>query len=256
MRDKTSLDETGWSEWLRAWRESPEGRAYNDARILTSVALGPDGSFRFDDVPPGEYRLSIRVNGESFRDRGPFAPLTWTFAVPRIAGGRSDESLDLGMKRLRTQTRPEVGQPAPPFEVTTADGRKLAIPGDFAGKYLLLDFGSLWDDQSRLQIVRMNDVFARFGKDERFRLLSLIFAADQPESRAFVAGKAQPWPQAIVGPVANPIADAYGVNEDRPFPAAILIGPDGRIAARDLFYGGIGAVISGTLGIQEPSAKP
>jgi len=256
MRGKTSLSDRGWSQWLRTWHKTPEGRAYADARVLISVAPAPDGSFRFDDVPPGEYRVTIRVNEPDHgRDRGPFAPLTRTFAVPPIPGGRTDEPLDLGAARLRIRAKPKPGDPAPPFEATTVDGKKLTIPGDFAGKFLLLDFGTMWDDQSRLQVVRMNDVFARFGKDDRFSLLSLIMAADRPESRAFVAEKGEPWPQSIVGPLANPIADAYGVEPDG-FPAALVIGPDGRIVARDLGYAEIGKAIAKALGIREPAPKP
>ena len=257
MRGKTSISDTGWSQWSRAWSKTPEGQAYANARVLVSVMLAPDGSFRFDDIPPGEYRITIQVNDpDRGRERGPFAPLMRTFAVPPIPGGRTDEPLDLGAARLRVRVNKlKAGDPAPAFEATSVDGKKLAIPGDFAGKFLLLDFGTMWDDQSRLQVVRMNDVFARFGKDDRFRLLSLVMAADRPESRAFVAEKGEPWPQAIVGPPANPIADAYGVEPDG-FPAALLIGPDGRIVARDRHIAAIGEAIAKALGIQEPAPKP
>ena len=111
----------------------------------------------------------------------------------------------------------------------------------------------MWDSQSRLQITRINEVAERFGKDDRFALLSLLMAASRPESREFVAEKGQPWPQAIVGPLSNPIADAYGIEEDD-VPAAILIGPDGKIAARDLHYQKIGEAIAREL--QDHDAKP
>ena len=259
MRGKTSLSDPGWSEWLRSWPRTAEGRAYADARFATTVQLGPDGSFRVDDVPPGEHRVTIRV-AELTRplDRGPFAAMTRTFEVPSIAGGRADEPLDLGVLRLRVRSRPKAGDPAPRFEVRTVAGNKLTVPDDFAGKLLLLDFGTLWDDQSRLQVVRLNDVFARFGKDERFAMLSLLMAADRDESRAFVAEKGQPWTQAVAGPIDNPITDAYGIEDsDFPgdFPAAVLVGPDGRILAPDLRYQAIGEAVGKALAPPGPE-KP
>jgi beta-lactamase regulating signal transducer with metallopeptidase domain/protocatechuate 3,4-dioxygenase beta subunit len=253
IRGKTSLNDHAWSDWSQAWRKTPEGRAYADARVAIAVSLAPDGSFRIDDVPPGDYRITIRVNEENTRDRGPFAEFSREIVIPPIPGGRSDDPLDLGPLRLKARTYLKAGDPAPAFVVTTVDGKRLSVPNDFRGKFLLLDIGAIWEDQSRLQVTRMNEVFARFGKDDRFALLSLVMAADRPDSRTFVAEKGEAWPQAIVGPLSNPIAEAYGIEESNIF-GAILIGPDGKIVARDLYYQKIGEAIA--QGLQGPGAKP
>ncbi len=257
FRGVLSLEHQVWSNWSPAWEKTAEGRAYRAATTRVIVNLAPDGSFRIDDVPPGTYRLILRVNDvETGRDHGPFVPIVRTFTVPPMEGGRSDDPLDLGVVPLRVRTQPKVGDPAPPFQVTTVDGRPLNIPGDFAGKFLLLDFGTMWDRQSRLQIARMNDVFARFGANERFRLVSLLMAADQADARAFVVAKGQTWPQVIAGPLDNPIATAYGIEPDN-FPAAILIGPEGRIVARDLWSQKIGEAVGQALGVPEqPQPQP
>jgi hypothetical protein len=49
---------------------------------------------------------------------------------------------------LRRKASLKTGDPAPAFEETTVDGRKLSVPGDFKGKVLLLDFGAIWETQS------------------------------------------------------------------------------------------------------------
>jgi peroxiredoxin len=139
------------------------------------------------------------------------------------------------------------GDPAPAFEVTTVDGKRLAVPGDFQGKVLLLDFGTRWDPQSPFQITRLNDVHAKFGDDPRFVILSLTLAADDAETRKYVADKGEPWPQAIVGPFPSPIASAYGFH-DVNVPSAILIGPDGKLAAPRLFSAEIAKVVGEVLG--------
>jgi beta-lactamase regulating signal transducer with metallopeptidase domain/protocatechuate 3,4-dioxygenase beta subunit len=248
FRGKTSLQDGESSRWLQQWRESAEGRDYRDRRVAESIGLSPDGSFRLDDVPAGEYRLSLRVNEQApFGETGPFARLVQVFTVPPVPGGRSDEPLDLGPLRLRPRVTLKPGDPAPGFEVTTVDGKRLAVPGDFQGKVLLLDFGTLWDQQSAIQITRLNDVYQKFGKDPRFVILSLTLAADDAETRKYVADKGEPWPQAIVGPFPNPIATAYGVHDWNVW-GAILIGPDGKLAAPRLFSAEIARTVGEVLG--------
>ncbi len=81
FRGKTTKDGHAWYEWQQRWHQSPEGHDYMNRRVSLGVVLAPDGSFRIDDVPPGDYRLAIRVNGESTfhvalmrrRESGPFS---------------------------------------------------------------------------------------------------------------------------------------------------------------------------------------
>ncbi len=247
FRGKTSLENREWSEWSQRWYDSAEGREYEEQRVAMNVGLQPDGSFRIDDVLPGEYRLSVRVNEESPNHNiSPFARIVHVFTVPPIAGGQSDEPLALGALQLQPRLVLKVGEPAPAFEVTTVDGKKLAVPGDFKGKVLLLDFGTMWDMQSRLQVPRLNEVHQKFGKDPRFTILSLLSAADNTEARKFIEEKGQQWDQAIIGSMSNPISSAYGVD-DQKTPAAIVIGPDGKVLAKDLWYRAIGKAVGAAL---------
>ena len=170
-----------------------------------------------------------RANRRAARSRdgvppGPFARIIKIFTIPAMPGGRSDEPLDLGVMRLMPRSTLKVGEPAPAFEVTTVDGNKLAVPRDFQGKVVLLDFSTLWDMQSALQIARLNDVNQKHGKNPRFAMLSLTCADENDATRKYIADKGEPWPQAIVGPLANAISAAYDIDDEN-VPAAILIGP-------------------------------
>jgi beta-lactamase regulating signal transducer with metallopeptidase domain len=255
FRGKTMQDGRAWVEWQQRWHQSPEGHDYMNRRVSLGVALAPDGSFRIDDVPAGEYRLAIRVNGESAvhvalttrSEFGPFSHIIRIFTVPPVPGGRSEEPVDLGALRLEPRRALEVGQPAPAFEVTTVEGNKLAVPGDFRGKFLLIDFGTLWDIEAPTHIARLNELNQKFGKATRFAMLSLTFEPDTAESRKSIAEKGEPWPQAIAGPLSNPIASAYGID-DVNVSTAILIGPDGKIAAKDLWREKIGKTLDDVLG--------
>jgi hypothetical protein len=252
-RGKTSLG-AKWNDWLHGAAGSPEGRAYARRRVAIGVGLEPDGSFRIDDVPPGEYRLAVRVLGlDQFhvtathgRAPGPFERIVRTFTVPEMPEGRSDP-LDLGLMRLRPRAPLEVGMSAPAFEITTVEGERLAVPRDFRGKHLLVDFGTTWDRQAGVQITRLNAVNQKFSEDPRFAMLSLTFAADNSETRKFIKDKGESWPQAIVGPLSNPISLAYAVDDEN-VPVTILISPDGTILAKDLYYDKIAKAVGEALG--------
>jgi hypothetical protein len=253
-RGKTALGPE-WSQWLRSWPMNPEGRAYEGQRFGSAVGLGRDGSFRIEDVPPGAYRLAIGVNGKqkfthyvgSYHDPRPFGRIIRTFTVPPITGGRTDEPMDLGVLRLRARSGPRLREPAPAFAVTTVEGKRLAVPGDFRGKYLLVDFGTMWDGEFGGQMIRLNAVDQKFGKDPLFAMLSLTFADDDAESRKYVAEKGEPWLQAILGPMENPISLAYGVD-DETAGATFLIGPEGTVVARDLWGDDIVLAVGKALG--------
>ena len=58
IRDKGFDWRRGWEE---AWMGSREGQAYFQTLERYFVKLNPDGTFRVDGVPPGDYQLAIRA---------------------------------------------------------------------------------------------------------------------------------------------------------------------------------------------------
>jgi hypothetical protein len=79
--------------------------------------LNADGSFRVEDVPEGEYDLSINVQqrpaDRSTLDQATtLATVRETVTVPAIPGGRSDAPLDLGTLKLTMNADDEEEKPA------------------------------------------------------------------------------------------------------------------------------------------------
>lgn len=97
-----------------------------------------------------------------------------------------------------------------------------------------------------LQIARLNEINQKYGKDPRFAILSVLFAADSAETRKYMEDKGQPWPQAIVGPLSNPTSLAYTIDDEN-VPFVFLIGPDGKVILSHR-YAQMGEAIGKALG--------
>jgi hypothetical protein len=61
-----------------------------------SITADKEGKFRIDDVPAGEYWMSVW-----FADRQPLTIPGFPVNVPAMTGGRSDDPLDLGAVKLQ-----------------------------------------------------------------------------------------------------------------------------------------------------------
>jgi hypothetical protein len=64
---------------------------------LYALSLDRYGSFRIDDVPAGDYAMTIRLEGNA---PGPGRVSRRRFTVPAMEGNCSDEPLDLGTLTL------------------------------------------------------------------------------------------------------------------------------------------------------------
>jgi len=92
-----SMTEGEKQRYAQQWDRTPEGKALKLKRAGFYMGVAPDGSFRIADVPPGQYRLQFRRtldSGGQFLEVLAKAEISVT--VPPMAGGRSDEPLDVG----------------------------------------------------------------------------------------------------------------------------------------------------------------
>jgi hypothetical protein len=94
--------------WMLKWQQTPAGQAWQawafaveglqqrrDASPNFSATVDKDGTFRIDDMPEGNYSLSMPF------DRNAAGGLqNYRFSVPPMEGNRSDQPLDLGVLRL------------------------------------------------------------------------------------------------------------------------------------------------------------
>jgi hypothetical protein len=91
-------------EWLARWRLTEAARTYRHRRrgFGHSLRIRPDGSFRMDEVQPGEYELHVRVSGH--------AELVREVVVPEPAPGQDAGPVDLGTLKLERFGPPDAGR--------------------------------------------------------------------------------------------------------------------------------------------------
>ncbi len=222
-----------WSIWWDGFHESPEGWDYLEGDRQFAVAIRPDGTFRIEDVPAGRYVLTLPFR-ESVGDgsSGRLAFARADVEVPEIPGGRSDEPLDIGPIPLEAFPFRElnVGDRVPDIIPKAADGRTLNLAA-LRGKVVLLAFWSTrW---SMASLPHLKATYDAFGRDPRFVMIGLNEDFAPEAMKWCVARHNLAWEQRYLGRSddPNPIAAAFGV---RFLPAVFLIGPDGRVIAKDL----------------------
>lgn len=132
---------------------------------------------------------------------------------------------------LKKKPSAEVGDAAPAFSVKATDGRPLTLEA-LTGKVVLLVFWASWSGPCLDDVPRLKELHQRFGQDERFAMIGLGLDNDPEAAARVVKEKGMPWPQAVLpGRGRDPVAAAYGVGA---VPATFLVGPDGKVLARDL----------------------
>ena len=119
-----------------------------------------------------------------------------------------------------------VGMTAPEIEATTLAGEPFRL-SDLRGKYVLLDFWGTWCAPCITEVPNLKWADRVYG-GERFQIVGI--AKDNPSAvKAFMERLELAWPQ-IIQEKDRVILDAYRVQG---FPTTFLIGPEGKIVAKD-----------------------
>ncbi|MGD2174868.1 MAG: carboxypeptidase regulatory-like domain-containing protein, partial [Candidatus Brocadiaceae bacterium] len=216
-------------EWYEQWRNSEEGRAFRKEHYGSyHVEAQPDGSFRGEDVPPGDYTLWITLQQPTRPGRRPevLAQAKETFSLQEGSG-----AVDLGTVEAVPLTRLESGQRAPDISFETLKGERMRL-SDFRGRHVLVDFWATWCGPCLGETPHLVEVWEEFGEREDFAMVGLSLDKGKDKPRAYAEEKGMEWVQGFLGDwSATNVPDRFGV---RGIPAIFLIDPEGQIVARDL----------------------
>mgnify|MGYP003735806137 CR=1 FL=1 len=236
-RDERPVPPEGLNdEEIERWyRESTEVKAFQRTRRSYTVITDPDGAFRVDDVPAGQYILVIQAHEINAPGRCGYGPqigrVHYEFDIPEMPGGRSDTPLDIGTHELAVQAHLEVGQRVADFEAPGLDGGTVKL-ADFRGRYVLLDFWATWCGWCLKEMPTLKEIYEAHKDNPRFALISLDLDDGVDAPRKYTKENAIAWTQAYLGAWNNATLPArFGVTG---IPALFLVDPEGKLVAKDL----------------------
>jgi protocatechuate 3,4-dioxygenase beta subunit len=194
-----------------------------------AVEVNEDHSFRIEDVKPGTYTIDFQMaNGNADGSVTGSAD----FTVPPVPAGYTNQPLELPTIKLSFIKAPEVGDLVPELAATTVDGQQFKL-SDYRGKYVLL---SMWIYVMPPEFVatdQLKSVYEAHGTDPRFVMIGLNFDPQLADARKYVEKNQIKWQQEYLGMRGGVRKIIMGLGL-RGGPPVFLIGPDGKLIARDL----------------------
>lgn len=222
-------------QWI--WRLIAEHTHIAEIRSYDLVlVLNSDGSFRVEDVEPGTYKLLVSIAEAPKANQcgwgEELASASAEIAVPPMDTPQSDEPFEVPPIVAVALKKIKVGDVAPLFDLPSLDSQKRIRLEDFRGKYVLLDFWATWCGPCIQEIPYLKEVYDAFGCDQRFVMIGLSLDKTAETASQFIEKQKIPWPQAFLGEWSQArLPNEYGV---RGIPSIWLIGPDGKVIAKEL----------------------
>jgi thiol-disulfide isomerase/thioredoxin len=99
---------------------------------------------------------------------------------------------------------------APPFAVTTLDGKHISLD-DLQGKVVLIDFWATWCAPCREALPQVKEIAKKFD-GQPLLVLSVSVDSDEQKWKEFVAQNEMTWPQYFDRGFAGPVAKSFGVQ--------------------------------------------
>jgi uncharacterized RDD family membrane protein YckC/peroxiredoxin len=208
------------------WKEARNARSYH-------LEFEEDGSFRAEDVSPGNYELRIKVTKpapgpDPYLHEGELlGSLVQSVTIPE-----GKESYDLGQRivPVKGETGGAVALPLN-ASLTTLEGQTLQL-ASLRGKYVVLVFWASWSEPSKNTLAALQKVRADFPAEPgvQFMATSVDDDAESLRRTAASAGEGFTWARLSTAERAS-VTEAFDITA---LPAVLLLGPDGRIYARDL----------------------
>lgn len=171
------------------------------------------GFYAAGTVDPAKYESQLIKYAEDIKSKFP--------------GNRAVQSFVERMESIKTVA---VGQPAPDFELPTPDGKNVKL-SDFKGNYVLLDFWASWCGPCRQENPNIVKQYDRF-KNENFTILGVSLDDNKEAWLKAIKDDNLTWTHVSELKRWNgQVSNKYKIEA---IPASFIIGPDGKIVAKNL----------------------
>lgn len=223
--------------WINAFRKSEAGKAYDreveEARAkrpMFTAEIEDDGTFVFEDIEPKWYQLSVAIMHPAAEGE-PSRNLARAYAMRQFIIKDTEQPCQAGTLTLELKNVLMPGDSAPAWTATTYDGGEIKL-ADFRGQFVLVDFWATWCGPCKGEIPNLEAVYEEYGGD-RFKVVGLSIDKTIDLPKTFHEEHPSAYLQGFlgIGDRYLKIREAYGIQG---IPSIWLIGPDGKIVARDL----------------------
>jgi RNA polymerase sigma factor (sigma-70 family) len=209
-----------------AFGRTPAGALANSFLFDTNGLVQPDGTFRFADIPPGDYEIVISAY-ESVPDVNFFettASANLAFTVPPMTEARSDVPLDLGALPCTLKERFAPGYAMPDLSFTLPDGQAWELAGRKGKPVVVLLWGT-FDANALKQQAKVIQKWVAANKVSAIGI-EMSGGADPAALEKAAKASAISWP--LVSTLNVKLHEIYS----GPATSAILINAQGKLVQR------------------------
>jgi len=204
------------------------------SRALYEGVVEEGNRFKVNDVPPGDYVLhvTIRAAPQSEACGLPVALAHATVPVS-VAAGTSGSPVAVGSISVKTIEYARAGDAAPQIQGQTTERKPFSL-NQLRGNLVLLDFWATWCANCQAETGHLKDISDRYGARGKLAIVGVNLDYNPQEARRYVQQQRLTWPNVLTAGGwgdANPVLRTYGVMA---IPSYWLIGPEGRVIARDI----------------------
>jgi hypothetical protein len=241
VMEKSAAERQRWEQeyWKSEEGKLARAKMEEQNRKLLRPIVAADRTFQIPEVGAGTYEFTAIFSKVVPDERGSntlkrVATTTRQVVVPEMAGGVSDEPLNLGEIRLTAvREKLEAGADMSELSFSTLDGKTLKI-SDLKGRYLVLNIWMPYSKEYLPDRAQLGALIEEYGKSGRFAMVGICTYADPEAMKVYLDARPMSWPQVVLGTSSG--QELFMPDMKR---VLWLIGPDGKLVARDLDMAGL-----------------